>query len=106
MGEEVAAIIHAQNGLEPGPRSFYIKPRGEAQGSKPTPISIFSPLYEPFCYPMLHFSGELGWHKGYTSTTGKRLTMREYYKARLLQNQERFAAMGQLLGEYCVDAYS
>jgi hypothetical protein len=71
-------------------------------GTKPSPISILSPQYEPLQYPLLFFYGEEGWHpnnhKGYTQL--------RWYRARLLQQAERFSIFSRLHNEYICDMYS
>lgn len=105
-GSEVAAVIHAANRAEVSPRAIYIFDR--THQTNPKQINILDGRYEPLQYPILFFNGESGWHPNYLSASRppRRLTMLQYYRSRLLREEERFANFGHLVAEYIVDGYS
>jgi Helitron helicase-like domain at N-terminus len=97
---EIGAIMRTTtSSIDVEPRSVYVY-RGA--NTSPKAISILSPQYEPLQYPLLFFNGEEGWHPKNT----KKFTQLRWYRARLLQQADRFTTFSRLHCEYICDMYS
>jgi hypothetical protein len=97
---EIGAVMHTTtSAINVEKRAVYVYRNAD---TKPTPISILSPQYEPLQYPLLFFSGDEGWHPD----NSKKYTQLQWYRSRLLQQAECFNTFSRLLCEYICDMYS
>jgi hypothetical protein len=108
VGQDFAAIVHANNSTRINPRHILI---WHNSNTDPTFVPIFSQHYEPLQYPLLFPHGTAGWgltdeegRDGYPERTVD-FTQREWYKSRLLL-EPRFSNLGRLTSEYMCDMYS
>ncbi|XP_054272896.1 uncharacterized protein LOC128993160 [Macrosteles quadrilineatus] len=100
-GVEVHAVISTDETVyEPRKLSVW-----KVGSGRPTSINLFSPLMEPFQYPLLYPQGTLGWHIGRRDNFNNKLSQYDYSRC-LLLSEPRFSHLGRLSQAWQVEMYA
>ncbi|XP_054256904.1 uncharacterized protein LOC128981934 [Macrosteles quadrilineatus] len=100
-GVEVHAVISTDETVyEPRKLSVW-----KVGSGRPTSINLFSPLMEPFQYPLLYPQGTLGWHIGRRDNYNNKLSQYDYSRC-LLLSEPRFSHFGRLSQAWQVEMYA
>ncbi|XP_054282185.1 uncharacterized protein LOC128999618 [Macrosteles quadrilineatus] len=100
-GVEVHAVISTDDTVyEPRKLSVW-----KVGSGRPTSINLFSPLMEPFQYPLLYPQGTLGWHIGRRDNFNNKLSQYDYSRC-LLLSEPRFSHLGRLSQAWQVEMYA
>ncbi|XP_054274704.1 uncharacterized protein LOC128994295 [Macrosteles quadrilineatus] len=100
-GVEVHAVLSTDETVHE-PRKLTIWKVGSP---KPTSINLFSPLMEPFQYPLLYPDGTLGWHIGRLDNFNNKLSQYNYARC-LLLSDPRFSHIGRLSQAWQVEMFA
>ncbi|XP_054266859.1 uncharacterized protein LOC128989030 [Macrosteles quadrilineatus] len=100
-GVEVHAVLSTDETVYE-PRKLSIWKVGSA---RPSSINLFSPLMEPFQYPLLYPDGTLGWHIGRLDNFHHKLSQYNYSRC-LLLSDPRFSHLGRLSQAWQVEMYA
>ncbi|XP_054260342.1 uncharacterized protein LOC128984992 [Macrosteles quadrilineatus] len=100
-GVEVHAVLSTEETVYE-PRKLTIWKVGSG---RPSSINLFSPLMEPFQYPLLYPHGTLGWHIGRLDNFNKKLSQYDYSRC-LLLSDPRFSHLGRLSQAWQVEMYA
>ncbi|XP_054259511.1 uncharacterized protein LOC128984236 [Macrosteles quadrilineatus] len=100
-GVEVHAVLSTDETVYE-PRKLTIWKVGSA---RPSSINLFSPLMEPFQYPLLYPDGTLGWHIGRLDNFNNKLSQYNYSRC-LLLSDPRFSHLGRLSQAWQVEMYA
>jgi len=100
-GIEVHAVLSTEENINE-PRKLTIWKVGSG---RPSNIDLFSPLMEPFQYPLLYPQGNLGWYIGLLDNYGKKLSQYNYTRC-LLLSDTRFSHLGRLSQAWQVEMFA
>lgn len=100
-GLEVHAVVNREEHQPDGPRTLTIWKSAE---QRPTTISVFHPLMEPFQYPLLYPDGTPGWQIGRLDNAGGKLSQLNYTRC-LLLSEPRFSELGRLSQAWQVEMF-
>ncbi|XP_046688265.1 uncharacterized protein LOC124374004 [Homalodisca vitripennis] len=100
-GIEVHAVLSNEDTIT-DPRKLTIWKKSDR---RPSSVDLFSPLMEPFQYPLLYPQGNLGWHIGRLDNHGGKLSQYNYSRC-LLLSDPRFSHFGRLSQAWQVEMFA
>ncbi|KAI5708509.1 hypothetical protein M8J77_024181 [Diaphorina citri] len=100
-GVEVHAVLSTEETVS-DPRRLSVWKVGSGQ---PTTIDLFSPLMEPFQYPLLYPEGNPGWYINRLDNNGRKLSQFNYARC-LLLSEPRFSHFGRLSQAWQVEMFA
>ncbi|KAL1447196.1 hypothetical protein WDU94_005473 [Cyamophila willieti] len=100
-GIEVHAVLSTEEaGSEPSKLTIW-----REGADRPSRIDLFSPLMEPFQYPLLYPQGTPGWCINRLDNQGRKLSQYRYYRC-LLLSEPRFCTFGRLSQAWQVEMFA
>uniref|UniRef100_A0A8D8VRR9 ATP-dependent DNA helicase n=1 Tax=Cacopsylla melanoneura TaxID=428564 RepID=A0A8D8VRR9_9HEMI len=100
-GIEVHAVLSTEEAVC-APSQLAIWREGS---DRPSTVGLFSPLMEPFQYPLLYPQGTPGWCIERLNNQGRKMSQLSYYKC-LLLSEPRFSSLGRLSQAWQVEMFA